>query len=162
MKRRSGCYKNSADGCAMYGRFYTWSVAMDSAGTFSTNGKRCGSERTCSPTYPVRGICPEGWHLPTKEEWTILISAMGGSSNVMQAKGFKDWPDATNAFGFSALPTGQLTAESNSIYYYAAFWSATQSDADCAYYLALYRSTVGLYYLDGIKYSGYSVRCLKD
>ena len=67
----SWCYKDDANNCSKYGRLYTWVAAMDSVGTWSTNGKGCGYNKTCSPTYPVRGICPEGWHLPT-EEWQCL------------------------------------------------------------------------------------------
>lgn len=52
--------------------FYSWAVAMDSAGVFSTNGKDCGYNTTCSPTNLVRGICPEGWRLPTGLELSSL------------------------------------------------------------------------------------------
>ena len=63
----SFCYNNVSENCDMYGRLYSWSGAMDSAGVYSTNGKGCGLESDCTPTYPVRGICPEGWHLPSSE-----------------------------------------------------------------------------------------------
>ncbi len=35
---------------------------MDSVGEWSTNGEGCGYRTECSPTYPVRGVCPKGWH----------------------------------------------------------------------------------------------------
>ena len=58
----SYCYNDSAEYCAKYGRLYTWAAAMDSAGEWSNNGRACGlNMMTCSPKYPVRGICPEGW-----------------------------------------------------------------------------------------------------
>ena len=38
----SFCYKDNASNCSKYGRLYTWAAAMDSAGTWSTNGKGCG------------------------------------------------------------------------------------------------------------------------
>ena len=44
--------------CSKYGRLYTWAAAMDSVGTWSKNGKGCGYGLTCSPIYPVRGVCP--------------------------------------------------------------------------------------------------------
>ena len=68
----SSCKDNSADSCARYGRLYLWSTAMDSAGFFSTNGLGCGNGLTCSPEYPVRGICPEGWHLPREHSDTFV------------------------------------------------------------------------------------------
>ena len=76
----SWCYNDDASNCSKYGRLYTWAAAMDSVGTLSTNGKGCGYGTTCSPTYPVRGICPEGWHLPTKAEFETLFTAVGGQS----------------------------------------------------------------------------------
>jgi uncharacterized protein (TIGR02145 family) len=64
------------DNCKKYGRYYSWAAAMDSAGVFSENGKGCGINLDCSPQYPVRGICPEGWHLPTETEWKGLFDAI--------------------------------------------------------------------------------------
>ncbi|ACX76058.1 conserved domain protein [Fibrobacter succinogenes subsp. succinogenes S85] len=61
----SYCYNDTASYCDKYGRLYEWSAAMDSAGTWSMNGKGCGYNKTCSPTYPVRGVCPQGWRLLT-------------------------------------------------------------------------------------------------
>lgn len=26
----------------------------------------------------MRGVCPEGWHLPSEEEWNVLLNAVGG------------------------------------------------------------------------------------
>lgn len=52
-----------------YGRLYTRKVAMDSAAVFGDGGKGCGYGVKCTPTYPVRGACPEGWHLPSNAEW---------------------------------------------------------------------------------------------
>jgi uncharacterized protein (TIGR02145 family) len=69
----SYCYESLAKNCDVYGRLYTWSAAMDSAAVFSENGKGCGYEVDCSPTMPVRGICPEGWHLPNGHEWRDLL-----------------------------------------------------------------------------------------
>ena len=70
----SFCYGDDPGNCEDgYGRLYTWSAAMDSAGLYSTSGKGCGNGAVCSPTYPVRGICPEGWHLPTKDDFDSLV-----------------------------------------------------------------------------------------
>lgn len=145
-----------------YGYYYTWVAAMDSAGVFSANGMGCGYRKTCSPTYPVRGICPEGWHLPDSTEWKTLYSALNRDLAAMQAVGYDGWPDATNASGFSALPAGYYSGGYNYGYVGsdAAFWSATEYDAGIANYWYMYAGYAGL---DGSnKNDGYSVRCLKD
>lgn len=155
------CYMDS---CAKYGRYYTWADAMDSAAVFSDNAKGCGYDVECTIKTPARGICPEGWHIPTGDEWRALYSVMGESPYAMQAKGFDGWPDATDAYGFSALPAGGYM---RSAFYdvggYARFWGATEFTeydnftADY-WYLRADGATCGLAGED----FALSVRCIKD
>ena len=72
----SYCYNNEESNCVKYGRLYTWATSMDSAGAYSNDGKGCGYSAECSPIYPVRGICPNGWHLPSKEEWEKIFDKL--------------------------------------------------------------------------------------
>lgn len=171
MKRRNWCYSNSLDSCAKYGRLYTWSATMDSVGTFSTNGKGCGNGKNCSPTYPVRGICPEGWHLPTKEEFETLISNVGGGEYAgKMLKSTTGWDangNGEDTFGFNALPAGY---RSSAGYFYSAgrstlIMSATESggvNVGIAYILGLSYDGEDASLSDGIKRNAYSVRCLRD
>ncbi len=54
--------------------------------------------------------CPEGWHLPTKEEWDELLNYAGGVPAACQClKAKSGWEESgcgTDEFGFSALPGG--------------------------------------------------------
>ncbi len=114
----SFCYENKPSLCDKYGRLYTWAAAMDSAGVYSTNGKGCGHRsRSCAPIYPVRGICPSGWHLPSREDFDILFNAVGGMDSAakvlkspstpwksLDPNGFESV--ATDDFGFSVLSAG--------------------------------------------------------
>ncbi len=109
----SACLDRSDTNCVKYGRRYTRGAAMDSAGQFSPNSIGCGDtydDIVCSPIYPARGICPEGWHLPDTTEWNILISAVGGSSVAgLMLKSTSEWKPGENgidAYSFSALPSG--------------------------------------------------------
>lgn len=166
----SWCYEDGESYCTKYGRLYTWAAAMDSVGTWSTNGKGCGYGTTCSPTYPVRGICPEGWHLPTKAEFKTLFTAVGGHSTagkmLKSATGWTAYSGITNedAFAFSALPAGNRSY--NGYYYYegsnAVFWSSTESNSLNAYSMYLDYSSDDADLDDDIKNYGFSVRCLKD
>jgi uncharacterized protein (TIGR02145 family) len=164
----SFCYNDSAEYCEKYGRLYTWAAAMDSAGTWSTNGKGCGYDKTCSPAYPVRGVCPEGWHLPTQLEWDTLFTAAGGSSVAgTKLKSTSGWygGNGTDAFSFSALPAGNRSYDE--YYKYegdnAFFWSSTELNSDDAYGMYLYYfSRDGAYLYDYDKNYGFSVRCVKD
>ena len=122
------------DSLKQYGRYYDWSAAMDSAGIFSENGKGCGilskEKETCTPIYPVRGVCPEGWHLPDTAEWKGLFKAMDESAYAMEAVGFQGWPHATDAYGFSALPAGVYGQETLYDLGSAALFSTSTASCD--------------------------------
>ena len=164
----SYCYNDNASNCSKYGRLYTWAAAMDSAGTWSTNGKGCGYNKTCSPTYPVRGVCPQGWHLPTQTEWNTLFNAVGGSSvagaKLKSTSGWYNSGNGTDAFSFSALPAGYRISNGNydNEGFSAYFWSSTESNSIIAYGMRLYYDYDRAALNGNLKYYGLSVRCLKD
>ena len=164
----SYCYSDNASNCTKYGRLYTWAAAMDSVGSWSANGKGCGYGKTCSPTYPVRGVCPEGWHLPTQTEWNTLFTAVGGQSTagkmLKSTSGWNGSGNGTDAYSFSALPAGgryddgNFYGEGSSAY----FWGSSEYDSDYAFRMYLYYGR-GLADLDSRdKDYGLSVRCVKD
>jgi len=169
----SWCYGYYSANCVKYGRLYTWAAAMDSVGTWSSNGKGCGYETECSPTYPVRGVCPEGWHLPTQEEWGALFAAVGGlSTAVKMLKSTSGWDDffkingnGMDAYAFSALPAGtrdydgRFSKEGCATY----FWSSTESHSYGAYNVVFWNNINDyVFKLKYDKFDGSSVRCVKD
>ena len=165
----SFCYENEETNCTKYGRLYTWVAAMDSAGTWTTNGKGCGYNKTCSPIYPVRGVCPEGWHLPTLTEWNTLFTAVGGGGSagtkLKSTSGWIDYMDesgnGTDSFGFSVLPAGHYDGDYISEGSIAHFWSSMEYGSDGAYYMhvSTYRYADLSY---SLKYYASSVRCIQD
>lgn len=161
MKKRSWCYKRSADSCAKYGRYYTWAAAMDCAGIFSSEGKGCGYNKGCFSTKVIRGICPEGWHLPTRTEWETLYSAMDSSTYAMQAKGIESWPNATDLYTFSAFPVGYTNGGADHRFGVTAyFWTALDYDISDAFFWY-----IGPSYASSsthVKFDGFPVRCVKD
>ena len=110
----SFCYNDSLGYCEKYGRLYTWAAAMDSVGIWNDNGKGCGFGESCSPKYPVHGVCPEGWHLPTDEEWNTLFTAVGGlstaSTNLKSTFGWCEDGNGTDAFGLAWEKSMGITA----------------------------------------------------
>ena len=94
------------------GKLYRLSAAIDSAGVYSDNGKNCAGNsyegnmflnETCFPVYPMRGVCPEGWHLPDTTEWKTLFNYTNGDLLV------KNNSNRNNSFGFSALLIGEYS-----------------------------------------------------
>ena len=169
----SFCYKNSADSCAKYGRLYTWAAAMDSAAQFYGTGMDCGYDTTCITPKIVRGVCPEGWHLPSNDEWNTLETYVSNhSSNGVgyALKSTSGWNSSNgmNSFGFGVLPAGlRVNNGTNGAFLdvleAAHFWSATESDK----YFATSRyldndNTAGLGMENSTKPNALSVRCVKD
>ena len=153
----SYCYNNSADSCAKYGRLYTWAAAV------GKSEEECGYGKPCGLTGTVRGICPEGWHIPTSAEWNTLYSATGSSPYTMQATGY--WITPKDIYGFSALPAGNYYGSNfSNVGYYAYFWSATEQGSATAYYWSIDANHANLIYAHNScnKFMSYSVRCVKD
>ncbi|MCQ2100854.1 MAG: fibrobacter succinogenes major paralogous domain-containing protein [Fibrobacter sp.] len=171
LKGNSWCYENAADSCAKYGRLYTWAAAIDSVALANDadNPQICGYGVECTLPTVVQGVCPEGWHLPSYDEWETLFKAVGGSSAAGKAlKSGSGWysnGNGTDTYGFSALPAGCRRNDGYFINagYNAYFWSASQyeSNSGYAYYMYLsYRNE----YASMNSYNknlGYSVRCLQ-
>ena len=167
---KSFCYNDSVEYCDKYGRLYTWAAAMDSAGTWNTNGKGCGYGKACAPTYtfPVRGVCPDGWHLPSKAEWEELLDAVGDSSNVGKIlKSTSGWRsgNGTDDFGFSVLPAGDGwlyngTYEDEGVRVF--YWISTERNSAYAYFIAFYNNSDGTYISRNRKDNEFMVRCVKD
>lgn len=169
----SFCFSNKADTCAKYGRLYVWSAAMDSAAIFSNDGKGCGFGKTCSIGSRVRGVCPDGWHLPSKSEWNTLLDKIGGSSSAaLKLKTITGWNDSGNGtdnFGFSVLPTGyrEVGSGDNRIFSNRGnrtqFWTTTEDDSDHANYVFFTKDSDGVTIgANNPKKMGFAVRCVMD
>ena len=177
LKENSWCYGNVAANCEKYGRLYTWAAAIDSVKLANDvmNPLDCGYGKTCDFSGTVQGICPSGWHLPSRDEWNTLITAVGGDSKAGTAlKSTSGWTslngvsgNGTDAFGFSALPAGYRDRHGR--YYsersYAKFWTSTEDAEDGsynAYDMSIFVETYASLNVSSSKPYGYSVRCLKD
>jgi len=124
----SSCYEGSPDNCTTYGRLYDWSTAMSIASSFNT-------ERYSFPSDVLwQGPCPEGFYIPTDEDWKKLMEYAGGASDAggrLKAKsGWDNNGNGTDSYGFSALPGGYHNNVVGGGYFEkttrAMWWSLTQ------------------------------------
>jgi len=178
----SFCYNNAPASCDTYGRLYLWSATMDSVGIWSTNGKGCGRETDCTPTTPVRGVCPKGWHVPSQSEWSDLVAAVGSSSGT-KLKSTSGWDDdaggestsglnedvgrsgnGDDTFGFSVFPAGDWEHQDgySNEGKRAFFWSSTPDGDVKAHNVDFYYDGDYAYLNDYSTTHAFSVRCLKD
>jgi uncharacterized protein (TIGR02145 family) len=116
-------------------------------------------------------LCPEGWHIPTDDEWTILTDYLGGKSvagGKLKETGTSHWlgpnSGATNETGFTGLPTGyrNYSGGFNSINYYGFWWSSTEWSSTGAWYRDVYYGYNSVDRSNSSKKSGATVRCIKD
>ena len=139
----SYCYNNNEGMCKKYGRLYKWDAA--------------------------RKACPNGWHLPSDDEWNTLWTAVGGTgtagTKLKSKSGWYNNGNGTDSFGFAVLPAGYRGIYGS---FYgegglAIFWSSSESNSYNAYnwYFLYDRDDVGRNY-DGNKDDGFSVRCLRN
>jgi len=146
------CWYNN-DGAtykATYGALYNWHAISD-----------------------ARNICPTGWHIPTDDEWTILIDYLGGleiAGGKMKQTGTLNWTDpntdATNEGGFNAVPCSYRNIYgvfSTGAFLKNAYWWSNSSinDINSWYYGVSYNSGSSTR-VAFAKNAAFSVRCIKD
>ena len=161
------CYDNDNYNCNNYGGLYHWDEMMDYS---PSDDGMIGT---------TQGICPDGWHIPTKQEWQTLINYLGGtdSAKIKLTEGttncLNDNP-RKNASGFTAKFGGiyedDLKFHLNGAL--DAFWASSEHEV---YSTRAYHLVCGC----GLNIQGnlrppqviigcrpkngfYSVRCIKD
>lgn len=168
------CFENNPESCAQFGRLYLWSAAMDSAAVFGTAGKHCGYaegnwDHVCErPNLKTRGVCPEGWHIPSKDEWNTLFSAVGGrftaAPKLKATDGWAENGNGTDDYGFSAVPTGfwEDPDRFGGAGERTEFWASTEDNGYNAWEARFGYYSGEVDFWPGSKKYGASVRCIKD
>lgn len=148
------CYDSLVSNCDIYGGLYQWNEMMQYV---TTEG--------------AQGICPDGWHLPTDDEWSTLLSFLGGTDvagGKMKEAGTSHWNSpntgATNSSGFTALPGGYeyYVGYFNGVLNFAYFWSSTPYNSAAAWNCNLHYNDGSVNPINEAKTFGFSCRCLRD
>lgn len=114
--------------------------------------------------------CPEGYHLPTIDEWMTLINCFGGINMAgnrikAQAEWNRETPQVTNESGFSALPGGycNYSGQCLAVGTVGYWWSSSLNGSKEAIFICMQdnRSVVIKQRTYGLN-SGFSIRCIKD
>ena len=105
------------DSCETGERYYNWAAAIDSVKTYAENEINCHDSTNCNFPERLTGLCPRGWHLPTKEEWEGLFAVVGGVENAgwilrerraCYAQRYSFGFEGLNSYDFTATYTGHL------------------------------------------------------
>jgi uncharacterized protein (TIGR02145 family) len=139
-------YNGDETKVSVYGRLYTWYAITDS-----------------------RGVCPEGWHIPTDSEWSVLASFVGDSTGgKLKETGLVHWispnAGATNKSGFTGLPGGEHSFDGQflGIGLNGYYLSATEYNLGNVLIRYMVNSDIILINRYAFEYMGFSVRCLKN
>jgi len=134
---------------SLYGKLYNWYAVSDN-----------------------RNIAPEGWHVPTDNDWSTLATFLGGdgvAGSKMKEDGTMHWNSpntgATNEKGFTALPGGFRLGYDGifkDLGNTCNFWSSTQFGTSFAWDRRLYYNNASFHRANIDKRYGFSVRCIKD
>lgn len=110
-----------------------------------------------------RGLAPDGWHVPTLDEWAALTGDLGGENGAaIRMKSHDEW-DGSNTSGFTALPGGyrNLNNVFSHIHNIASWWAASAVDSLSSWTISIGNGGVVSRSYDG-KRVGLSVRCVRD
>jgi uncharacterized protein (TIGR02145 family) len=154
-------YNNDPEKGAIYGKLYNWYAV---AGIWNGISKTDSSQR--------KKLAPQGYHVPSAVEWTILTTFLGGEAiagGKMKSTGTSLWKSpntaANNESGFTGLPGGcrYNFGIFNGIDLSAYWWSSSEHDLTNTLYRYLTYNTGDVMGLSGgYKTNGFSVRCVRD
>jgi len=149
----SKCYGGDFANCKKYGRLYNWLTAI--------------------------GVCPDGWELPTNDEWQELLHYVDGTSEtegfyesktagkfLKAMSGWENDGNGTDSHGFSALPGGygDLRGSFSGIGSLGNWWTSSE-EGDFAYKRGMRDSGENgeyVYYAHDKVDMLFSIRCLME
>ncbi|MFM7770143.1 MAG: fibrobacter succinogenes major paralogous domain-containing protein, partial [Bacteroidota bacterium] len=157
----------------------TWAQLNEPAFTF-VNDTLFGMLYNHAVISDTRGIAPEGWHIPTDEDWKQLEEFIGVSNvHSLGWRGDREAEDlvpkfslgwlegsylfGTGKYGFEALPggcrlfNGMRSSEGN-----MAFWWTATSSQNEAYYRYIDGNKKQIFRQKTNKNYGMSIRCVKN
>jgi uncharacterized protein (TIGR02145 family) len=151
-------------------------------GTNISDAKSSANFQTYGVLYnweAAKNSCPEGWHLPSDNEWKQLETELGMSQKqantigsrgaeagktIKAAGGWNKSGNGINESGFSALPGGGRYGDLSfgNIGSNGFWWSSSEGESAFAWGRGLGSSSSEIYYGANYKENGYSVRCVRD
>lgn len=176
------CYDNDLLKCDTDGGLYQWHTAV---GFIKECSFPAGNDRYINCNFHItpnihQGICPNGWHIPSDNDWVELgrklreeVSIfsdyhLAGKKMKSINSGFSEWDDPKhndgNSSGFSALPSGQRYEEGGFYQYgqFTFFWATHQYDIYDLWHASVDLGEDAGHGVGFSRASGHSIRCLKD
>ena len=172
-----------------YGVLYNWYAAIDLPNTV-TDPAGLDTYLTTNPT--IKGVAPEGWHIPSDEEFKVLEATLGMSAEtadmtsyrndnsegakLRSQEGWKEGGVGLDEVGFNLLPSGRWKIDQfQQLTEYGHLWTSsfseyiTKTDENGndffetrAWFRFVKYNNDGLGRLAYNPFHGYAIRCIKD
>ena len=147
----SVCYDKIEGFCDTFGRFYSLHEDGKDLGVFDQE--------------LLATICPAGWHVPSVDEWSVLIIEMGGEkkalSRLYSSEDFGErFMKSSDDCGFNSLPAGSwlLGGELASEYTVSTYWTSSAQNLQITY--ACLFSYGGITF--GVNAPKMTLRCIRN
>ena len=174
LEEKAYCFYNNDENneSQTFGALYTWAAAMN------------GAPSSMSSPSHVQGVCPDGWHLPSDQEWkelemflgmteptTHIIGLRGTNEGSKLASSAERWLDGYldgnaefGSSGFNAQPGGgrRYNGSFGHLGDNANFWTSTAYSNFQAWGRHIYSDYSSMHRYRNAKSDGFSVRCVKD
>ena len=145
------CYDEIEGFCEMFGRFYTLHENGEDLGHFDQE--------------LLVTICPVGWHVPSVDEWNVLIEKMGGGGNAISrlysSSNFGErYKPGSDDCAFNSLPAGYWlkNGDLSSVYIFSSYWTSTAKTAHSSFCSSLNEGGVTFW----VNHPKMSLRCVKN
>ena len=134
----------SDPGCSSYGGFYQWDELMQYSNQEGT-----------------QGLCPPAWHIPTLNEWQLLIDDPAYTGDGLAGGYLKDIPFSSSLEGLLYMNNTWSFLQGSSLNA-TMFWTSTPNNSNTAWSRGLnnYNPSVSLY--SSSRLNAFPVRCIKD
>jgi len=140
----SACYGNLPEYCDVFGRMYTLDAGPK--------------------------VCPEGWHLPSLEDWDVMLDFVGGAEHanlkLISSYGWKNRLSVDDPYCFTVLPGGFYdTTGYRDLEIGASYWTTTWDDTfELSPVRNIYFERTRDYVYEGgaTEKNKMYIRCLKD
>lgn len=108
-------------------------------------------------------LAPKGWHIPSKQDWDLLLNYLGGFSKAGDKMKANNW-SPNGVSGFDGMPAGFLANSGmfTNVGNAAFWWSSRERNATQGDYVKIMSSMPSALSNGAVKQFFLSVRCVKN
>jgi uncharacterized protein (TIGR02145 family) len=139
------------------GYLYNWPAAMNNVNAHYSGTQNFQCTGTSSAVNACRGICPEGWHVPTKDEFSNSHVAFTSNYSCVKDNCWNASSQWEGVLGGYCNAAGNIQAN-----IYGTYWTSTSVSVYNANFLRFYTNNVSEGTASDNRNIGHAVRCVRN